>query len=245
MRTQRDAKLMATTLRRYLQHRQVELSHSESLEIVARQFGMRNWNVLAARLEASEPPHRPPLALPLGWGKTGRNPDAYAAGVDPDVEHEGLHAAVIRSRAPDGEAGHPEDGFATLMQTVSATPWLGRRIALEAKLRTLDVDGAGAIWLRIDSSTGRMIAFDNMEGRSTGKVLTGTQAWTSRRIVLDVAAEAGQVNYGFMLRGTGSVWAASFTIGEAAPDSATTDHRGWLHERPQNLDFSRLEPPEG
>ena len=54
MRTFRDAKAMAKALREALAGRQVNISHSEGLEIVAAQFGFADWNVLAARIEASE-----------------------------------------------------------------------------------------------------------------------------------------------------------------------------------------------
>ena len=53
MRTFRDAKAMAKALREALGARQVNVSHSEGLEIVAAQFGFANWNVLAARIDAS------------------------------------------------------------------------------------------------------------------------------------------------------------------------------------------------
>jgi catechol 2,3-dioxygenase-like lactoylglutathione lyase family enzyme len=48
MRSFRDAKLMARTLREAMASRQVELSHSETLEIVARQFGYADWNLASA-----------------------------------------------------------------------------------------------------------------------------------------------------------------------------------------------------
>jgi uncharacterized glyoxalase superfamily protein PhnB len=52
MRTFREAKEMAKALRADLRERwRVELSHSECLEIVARQFGFHDWNILAARIE--------------------------------------------------------------------------------------------------------------------------------------------------------------------------------------------------
>ena len=52
MRTFREAKEMAKALRAELrERRRVELTHSECLEIVARQFGFDNWNILAARIE--------------------------------------------------------------------------------------------------------------------------------------------------------------------------------------------------
>ena len=56
MRTYRDAKLMAKNLRQVLGARQLEISHSASLEIVAKQFGCDNWNILSARISAPENP---------------------------------------------------------------------------------------------------------------------------------------------------------------------------------------------
>src|SRR5262245_45480418 len=52
MRTFRDAKAMAKTLRAALAGKQVSLSHSECLELVAAQLGAESWNVLSARIEA-------------------------------------------------------------------------------------------------------------------------------------------------------------------------------------------------
>ena len=48
MRSFRDAKLMAKALREAMASKQVALSHSETLEIVARQFGYADWNVASA-----------------------------------------------------------------------------------------------------------------------------------------------------------------------------------------------------
>jgi catechol 2,3-dioxygenase-like lactoylglutathione lyase family enzyme len=54
MRSFTDAKAMARSLRSALGDRQVELSHGECLDIVARQFGLDNWNVLAAKIDAAD-----------------------------------------------------------------------------------------------------------------------------------------------------------------------------------------------
>ena len=51
MRDFRDAKAMAQTLRQALSAKQISVSHSECLEIVSKQFGVDNWNILAARIE--------------------------------------------------------------------------------------------------------------------------------------------------------------------------------------------------
>jgi uncharacterized glyoxalase superfamily protein PhnB len=50
MRTFDDAKAMAKSLREGLQKKSMPITHSESLELVAAQFGFANWNILAAKL---------------------------------------------------------------------------------------------------------------------------------------------------------------------------------------------------
>lgn len=50
MRTFIDAKAMATTLRDRLAAQGTEVSHSTALELVAAQFGLADWNVLAAKI---------------------------------------------------------------------------------------------------------------------------------------------------------------------------------------------------
>ena len=54
MRTFLNAKAMAQTLRSALGAKQVSLSHSECLELVAAQFGLDDWNVLSAKIDAAE-----------------------------------------------------------------------------------------------------------------------------------------------------------------------------------------------
>ncbi|MBB3388893.1 putative glyoxalase superfamily protein PhnB [Rhizobium sp. BK275] len=54
MRDFRDAKLMAKTLRQALADRDISLTHSETLEIVARQFGFDQWNILSGKLDDAE-----------------------------------------------------------------------------------------------------------------------------------------------------------------------------------------------
>ena len=50
MRDYRDAKAMAKTMREALAARELAITHSEALEIVARQFGLANWNILSSQI---------------------------------------------------------------------------------------------------------------------------------------------------------------------------------------------------
>jgi hypothetical protein len=57
MRTYKDAKGMAKSLRDSLAARSALLSHSECLEIVAKQFGFADWNTLSAKLAVEPEQH--------------------------------------------------------------------------------------------------------------------------------------------------------------------------------------------
>jgi hypothetical protein len=50
MRDFRDAKAMARALRDALKAKSVEISHSESLELIAKAFGYEDWNILSAKI---------------------------------------------------------------------------------------------------------------------------------------------------------------------------------------------------
>ena len=64
MRDFRDAKAMAQTLREALKAKSVSLTHSESLELIARTLGFPDWNFLAAKIQASQPASAPLKAQP-------------------------------------------------------------------------------------------------------------------------------------------------------------------------------------
>jgi small subunit ribosomal protein S1 len=53
MRDFRDAKAMARTLREALAAKAANISNSEALELVAKMLGERDWNTLAAAIDAS------------------------------------------------------------------------------------------------------------------------------------------------------------------------------------------------
>jgi ATP-dependent Lon protease len=55
MRDFRDAKAMAQTLREALHAKSVSFTHSESQELIAKILGFRDWNVLAAKIQATQP----------------------------------------------------------------------------------------------------------------------------------------------------------------------------------------------
>jgi hypothetical protein len=79
MHTFMDAKLMAKLLRQALAERGIDVSHSDSLEVVARQFGVANWNILSAKIDAASGADDRVLA---GWSKSGTRTKNYLIDVD-------------------------------------------------------------------------------------------------------------------------------------------------------------------
>lgn len=65
MRNFTDAKAMAKSLRISLAEHGLELSHAQSLELVARQFDLPNWNVLASQIKTKSEGSRLPSAIPI------------------------------------------------------------------------------------------------------------------------------------------------------------------------------------
>jgi ClpX C4-type zinc finger/Glyoxalase superfamily protein len=56
MRDFRDAKAMAQSLRQALTAKNLDVTHSEALELIAKAFNLDNWNILSAKIEAERPP---------------------------------------------------------------------------------------------------------------------------------------------------------------------------------------------
>jgi uncharacterized protein len=56
MRDFRDAKAMARTLRDLLTAKSVSLTHTESLELVAKMLGFHDWNELSAMIQSEGQP---------------------------------------------------------------------------------------------------------------------------------------------------------------------------------------------
>jgi hypothetical protein len=240
MRTFRDAKSMAKALRQGLQERGIELTHSDCLELVARQFGLQDWNTLSSRING-QAEFGAVLKLPKGWIASGSAPDLYEMGIDPSLPRT---PAVIRSKfaADDSALRSAGKGFGTMMQSVLADPFRGKRLRLKAELKSEDVDGAGTIWMRIDRAPGETLRFDNMEQRSKNGVLKGTADWIPREVVLDVPQDASSIHFGFYLRGRGKMWARLFDLAEVGEIVAATSSWQTFLDRPTNLDFKDSEP---
>jgi hypothetical protein len=225
-----DPKTAAKRLRVALKERTIDLSHGECLDLVARQLGLRDWNVLAARL-AEQLPAADKIETPEGWLLTGSNTQSFVGGLDRQETHLGRPAFWLRNASG-------ESGFATLMQSVTGEKFRNKRVRFSGYLRTENVDGSATIWLRADDDHGRYIALNNLEMLKDNGALKGTTGWARREIVLDIPAATESLNFGFYLSGQGEARYAGFDLEIVGSDVPLT--RPQETEAPINLDFTAV-----
>lgn len=222
---------MAKLLRQALAERSIEITHSDSLELVSRQFGLANWNMLSASIERASSRGE---TLPDGWFKAGKSPQLY----DTRIDQDNGGAVLIAAKA---ELLHEirGDDFCTVMQSVDAEPFKGKRIRLTGELRTEDAGTGATIWFRIDAAKGTLL-FDNLELRRPDGPLVGTQGWNERSVVFDIPEEALSLHYGFFLKGAGRCWARKFSLDEVDGTVPTSSRKGPVLPRPTNLNFGQM-----
>jgi hypothetical protein len=212
---------------------QVVLEVPEDAELVA--YGtllhgagaLRMTDVVLEVVDATVPvtePSQPRRSKP-GYHLAGSAPEAYEASGDPETS-----TAVLRSKVVDSA------GFATLMRTMDAGPFRGRKVRLAGRASADDVRGWAGLWLRVDGADGKPIAFDNMQGRA----LRGTMVAARYEVVLDVPQDATRLAFGAILSGSGRMEVTELTLTTPEADAASTDlvrRRRTVLDTPTNLGF--------
>ncbi|TDL31990.1 AraC family transcriptional regulator [Jeotgalibacillus sp. S-D1] len=167
---------------------------------------------------------------PEGWIMTGDSPQNYETGIDQKIVHSGNRAAFLKSKNGN------EPGFSTLMQQIKADHYKGERIQFSAFVKTQNVQTAG-LWVRVDHSSGEVLAFDNMMNRP----ISGTNDWNHFSVVLDVPSKSDVIAFGILLSGEGQLWidGCSFKIVDESVPVTETKTNEMLAEEPVNLNFEQ------
>jgi len=116
--------------------------------------------------------------------------------VDGQVAHSGRNSLRIDRVA--GSAGT----FTTINLTLPMD-FAARNVVWTGWVRTENVDGFAAIWLREDGdTTGPALAFATTQTLN----VSGTQNWTQYSISVPELTDGKTVTFGFLLTGTGRAW---------------------------------------
>ncbi|MFO7524372.1 MAG: hypothetical protein R6W68_02875 [Ignavibacteriaceae bacterium] len=169
--------------------------------------------------------------VPKGWFPAGSNPSEYEMNIDHSIFQSGQSSAYIKSKSPK------ENEFGTLMQTISAENYLGKRLRLSGYIKSEDIKGWSGIWMRIDGENNQQLGFDNMLGRE----IKGTTDWKKYNVVLDIPSNSKTINFGVMLGGNGKVWFDNFNLEEVDKSVQVTNlmKENKLPNKPINLDFEQ------
>ena len=135
--------------------------------------------------------------VPEPWQVSGTHQRSYLAGLMPSASsYHGSRVVRLGLRTGIAEPA----GFGTLMQSISATRYAGRRVRFAAAIRTHEVSDWAGLWLRIDTSSGPN-RIDNMHDRA----LSQSTEWQQAAVVLDVPDDATSLHFGVLLSGAGAV----------------------------------------
>jgi hypothetical protein len=168
-------------------------------------------------------------SVPRGWSLAGTKPTQYAVGVDEGQLYQGHPSAFLKSMTPSG------DGFGTLMQTVRAERYTGKRVRLSGNVKSQEAASWAGLWMRIDQGK-EVVAIDNIQDRAT----KGTTGWQMYEVVLDVPQGSTGISFGILLDGGGEVWLNSTkfeVIGREVPVTGPTNDKK-IPNTPLNLEFT-------
>ena len=163
-----------------------------------------------------------------GWFTAGSAPANYDFGTEHTDGSAHNKSAFIAAKSVKPE------GFGTLMQTVLADSYRGKRLRLSARIKSANADHA-QLWMRIDGSNQKMLGFDNMDSHP----VTGTTDWKRYEVVLDVPDNSVDIAFGIFLNGGGKMWADDFKLEPVGKDVPVTDTDAALRKTPTNMDFDQ------
>lgn len=146
--------------------------------------------------------HTGHAAPPQGWRLAGNAHKSYDAGVSRKIKHSGQASGYLRARSTWRK------GFGTLMQSLLAEKYKGKRARLTAWVKTKDVALWAGLWMRVDGKKYKVLAFDNMQTRP----IRGTTGWKQYHVVLDVSRAASGISFGVLLAGKGQLWVDDFKL---------------------------------
>lgn len=123
--------------------------------------------------------------------------------------HNGQSACVIESAVPT-------DSFNGIVQSFIADNYRGKRVRFNAYLKSENIEGSGAIWMRADSDSG-IISFDNLSTGHTDRSVKGSSEWKKYEIVLDIPLSSQSIYIGAYLSGKGKLWIDDMSLAMVDP----------------------------
>jgi hypothetical protein len=164
-----------------------------------RTFKLPTMNVAsvpAARVKEAKPVEVVPLKLPKDWLVRGTGPEHYLVSSDKSEVMSGQSSVLI--------AAHDKDvartTFASLMQSVVAEPWLGKRVVFTINLKSNTFRDEIVLWVRA-LDAGNIVISYNEWGAQYSKA-----DWQKQSVAIDVPWSATEIAYGVNVYASSRFW---------------------------------------
>ena len=146
----------------------------------------------------------PILAEPLPEYWSQHNQEYYESGRDYNIKNSGSYSAFISSRTSTPK------GTGEVWQAVGHCYFTNKKAKLSVFLKTLNVTGKAGIIFRVITPT--KVIRDQMQGRE----ITGSTPWKEYYSIIEIPENCVQMSIGFILEGSGTVYADDFKISKAS-----------------------------
>jgi len=167
---------------------------------------------------------------PRAWFVEGGASRDFRAVTDRSDKHGGTASARL-------EPVREPKGYGTLLQSVAAEDYRGKRLRMTAYAKGRGITGRGDVWLRVQARTSP----GDGPGLGGGRcVLAGTFDWKPCEVVFDVPQRGHSIQLGFGLGGPGTAWLDDVTFEEVGADVPLTPRPARTSDMPlelQNGDF--------
>jgi hypothetical protein len=172
-------------------------------------------------------------ALDGGWVMSGGASAEFEPAIDRTEHVSGAASLRLRPRVA------APSGYGTLMQSVPASAFRGKRLRMTAQVKGEGVEARGDLWLRVQA------VYSPGDGPGLGGgacSLAHSFAWRPCELVFDVPDAAEEIQLGLGLAGPGTLWLDRVTLDEVPRDvPVTTVVRA--RTQPSNLDFEIITAP--
>lgn len=170
-------------------------------------------------------------STPKDWDFFGSKPESYVVQADPAQKSAYGNSVSLASKgAVSGTA------TATLMQTIKADDYRGKRVRFSGYIKGQGVKSWAGLWMRVNDVADKVIVLDNMEKRA----FQGDGDWRKLEVVLDISSDSSKISFGTLLVGQGRIWVSGldFQVVDATVPVTAKSSMPELNRKPVNLELN-------
>lgn len=166
--------------------------------------------------------------LPKAWTKSGTWAGSYSMKIKPNEGLNNSNALQIES------IGKNIMGSGAVIQTISSSNYIGKRIKLSAYIKTENVNDFACLLLCSNQNLDELWNDDEVISEDKKTYLKGNHEYKKVESYLNVTDNFGNIVLGAMIKGEGKIWLDRFNL-EIIENIKESGNE--LSKAPQNMEF--------